>query len=187
MAEPFVETSARSWAESDIDRLIDSGEVELQEDQGDRPGPIVIGLAVAAPVSVSADPAAQTDAPAEADGPSDPEAPADSGAAESADPPDGSSGDADAPAPEARVAVIGDSDFAANFGLGIQGNRDLFLNTVNWLAQQENLVAIRPREPEDRRITLTLDQQQRIFWLSILFLPGVILGAGVYSWWQRRD
>ena len=187
MAEPFVETSARSWAESDIDRLIDGGEVELQEDQGDRPGPIVIGLAVAAPVSVSTDPAAQTDAPAEADGPSDSEAPADSGAAESANPPDGSSGDADAPAREARVAVIGDSDFAANFGLGIQGNRDLFLNTVNWLAQQENLVAIRPREPEDRRITLTLDQQQRILWLSILFLPGVVFGAGVYSWWQRRD
>ena len=49
------------------------------------------------------------------------------------------------------MVVIGDSDFAANSVLGVQGNRDLFLNTVNWLAQQENLIAIRPREPEDRR------------------------------------
>ena len=43
--------------------------------------------------------------------------------------------------------VIGDSDFAANAGLGIQGNRDLFMNTVGWLSQQENLISIRPRKP----------------------------------------
>ena len=179
MAEPFVETSARSWAESDIDRLTGSGEVELQEDQGDRSGPIVIGLAVTAPVSVdaAADPTQEAGTPAATEGPAEAAPPENPGA----------DSDADAPAPETRVAVIGDSDFAANFGLGIQGNRDLFLNTVNWLAQQEDLVAIRPREPEDRRITLTLDQQQRIFWLSILFLPGAVLGTGVYSWWQRRD
>ena len=35
----------------------------------------------------------------------------------------------DAPKPETRVVVFGDSDFAANAGLGIQGNRDLFMNT----------------------------------------------------------
>ena len=60
-----------------------------------------------------------------------------------------------AASPRSRVAVIGDSDFAANYALGIQGNRDLFMNTVNWLAQQENLIAIRPREAADRRLTLT--------------------------------
>ena len=57
---------------------------------------------------------------------------------------------------------------------------------MNWLAQQENLIAIRPRAPEDRRITLTADQQVRINWLALLMIPGVILGTGVYSWWQRR-
>ena len=36
-------------------------------------------------------------------------------------------------------------------GSAFQGNRDLFLNTVNWLAQQENLISIRPRDPQDRR------------------------------------
>ena len=43
-------------------------------------------------------------------------------------------------------SVFGDSDFVTNGYLGIPGNRDLFLNTVNWLAQQENLISIRPRE-----------------------------------------
>ena len=50
---------------------------------------------------------------------------------------------------ETRVVAIGDSDFASNAALGVQGNRNLFLNTINWLVQQENLISIRP--PRSRR------------------------------------
>ena len=81
---------------------------------------------------------------------------------------------------------FGDSDFAANNAIGIQGNQDLFLNSVNWLAQQENLIAIRPREAQDRRLTLTADQQQRIMLLTIFVIPGLVLAGGVYTWWKRR-
>ena len=88
--------------------------------------------------------------------------------------------------PETRIVVFGDSEFAANGFLGMQGNRDLFLNTINWLAQQENLISIRPKDPEDRRITLTADQQTRIFYLTVLIVPGLILLAGVQAWWRRR-
>jgi ABC-type uncharacterized transport system involved in gliding motility auxiliary subunit len=88
--------------------------------------------------------------------------------------------------PETRIVVFGDSDFASNGWLGIQGNRDLFMNAVNWLAQQENLISIRPRDPEDRRITLTADQQERIFWLTVFIIPGLILLGGVHTWWRRR-
>jgi ABC-type uncharacterized transport system involved in gliding motility auxiliary subunit len=87
---------------------------------------------------------------------------------------------------ESRLVAFGDSDFASNAALGVQGNRDLFLNTVNWLAQQENLIAIRPRDPEDRRITLTADQERRIFYLTVLIVPGLVLLAGVQTWWRRR-
>ena len=93
---------------------------------------------------------------------------------------------ADAPRPETRVAVVGDSDFASNGVLGIQGNRDLFMNIVGWLSQQENLIAIRPKEAADRRITLTAAQQSNIIWLSLLIIPGLVFGTGVYSWWRRR-
>jgi ABC-type uncharacterized transport system involved in gliding motility auxiliary subunit len=95
--------------------------------------------------------------------------------------------DGDNPKPaETRLVAFGDSDFASNGALGVSGNRDLFLNTINWLAQQENLIAIRPRDPEDRRITLTADQERRIFYLTVLIIPGLVLLAGVQTWWRRR-
>ncbi|HVC19948.1 MAG TPA: DUF4350 domain-containing protein [Vicinamibacterales bacterium] len=93
---------------------------------------------------------------------------------------------ADAPKPETRVVVVGDSDFASNAALGIQGNRDLFLNIVDWLTQQEDLISIRPHPPGDRPVTLTAAQQINITWLALLIIPGFILGSGVYTWWRRR-
>ena len=163
IATTFIETSPRSWAESDLNELA-GGEVAMNPEAGDLQGPVSIGAAVSVPV----DRPDRGGEPAESDADPDP------------DP------DADTPPLQARVAVIGDSDFAGNGTIGIQGNRDLALNTINWLAQQENLIAIRPREPEDRRITLTADQQIRINWLSLLMIPGVVLGTGVYTWWRRR-
>jgi ABC-type uncharacterized transport system involved in gliding motility auxiliary subunit len=60
------------------------------------------------------------------------------------------------------------------------------MNTVNWLAQQESLIAIRPRDPSDRRLTLTANKTAAIFWLSLFVIPGAVLGAGAYTWWRRR-
>ena len=88
--------------------------------------------------------------------------------------------------PETRLVVVGDSDFASNSVAGMGGNRDMFLNIINWLAQQENQIAIRAKEPSDRRVTLTATQQQWIWLLSIFIIPGVVLGAGAYTWWRRR-
>jgi ABC-type uncharacterized transport system involved in gliding motility auxiliary subunit len=105
-----------------------------------------------------------------------------SSSSDTAKPSDGS----DAPKAETRVVVFGDSDFASNAALGIQGNRDLFLNTIGWLSQQENLISIRPKEADDRRLTMTAAQQANIAWLAMLIIPGGVLGAGVYTWWRRR-
>ena len=60
------------------------------------------------------------------------------------------------------------------------------MNTVSWLAQQENLISIRPREASDRRLTLTADQSARLILLAIFVMPGAILAMGVYTWWRRR-
>ena len=171
IAQSFIETGPQSWQEADIDSLV-TGQVELDEESGDRPGPVAIGMAVSAPAPAPAD------AP---DGAGEAGEEDDAAQGSPADAPDGESdpegGDDPAP-PETRLAVIGDSDFASNAVVGIQGNRDMFLNTVNWLAQQENLISIRAREPEDRRLTLTASAQRRIFWLSVLLLPAPSWASG---------
>ncbi len=100
-------------------------------------------------------------------------------------PPPGKPAD-DGPKTESRFVVFGDSDFASNLALGISGNRDLFVNAVSWLAQQENLIAIRPKDPEDQRLTMTESQQLRVLILALLVLPAVVFGSGVYAWWRRR-
>jgi ABC-type uncharacterized transport system involved in gliding motility auxiliary subunit len=87
---------------------------------------------------------------------------------------------------EARVAVVGDSDFASNYAINIQGNRDLFMNTIGWLTQQENLIAIRPKEAGDRRLTMTADQGRLVGWLALLLIPGAIFALGVHTWWRKR-
>ena len=93
---------------------------------------------------------------------------------------------ADAPKPEARVVVIGDSDFATNRTLGLQGNRELFLNISNWLAQQEDLIAIRPKDKAARPIALTADQGRTVWWFSLIIIPALLLLNGVRIWWTRR-
>jgi ABC-type uncharacterized transport system involved in gliding motility auxiliary subunit len=87
---------------------------------------------------------------------------------------------------ESRLVVFGDSDFVSNSAIGISGNGNLFMNAVNWLTQQENLIAIRPKDPSDQRLTMTENQQMRVLILSLLLIPGVIFGSGVYAWWRRR-
>lgn len=176
IGEVIVETGVRSWAEADPGQLA-AGEVTLDEDAGDVPGPVPIAAVVSQIVEEPA-PADTEEANTEndtADGDAD-DAGADEDAAEADDD----------PPPQTRLAVFGDSDFATNAAIGIQGNTDLILNTINWLAEQENLIAIRPREPEDRRITMTAGQQVRVYWLSMVLLPGLIAGVGVYTWWNRR-
>ena len=131
----------------------------MNADQGDKPGPVSIGAAVSAPA---------TDVPAPANDAK-------------------KAGGAEPPKPESRVVAIGDSDFVANYAIGIQGNRDLFMNSVSWLAQQENLIAIRPKDADDRRVTLTAQQQSMIFWLSLIGIPAIVLGAGMWTWSRRRQ
>ena len=92
----------------------------------------------------------------------------------------------DSKKPETRLVAFGDSDFASNSTAGLSGNRDLFMNTVNWLAQQEGLIAIRPREASDRRVTLTGRQQTGVLYLALLVIPGLVLAAGIFAWSRRR-
>ncbi len=86
----------------------------------------------------------------------------------------------------ARLVVIGDSDFAENQWLNLQRNGDLFFNTIDWLAQDENLISIRPKTQTARHITLTEGQMASLQWLELFFLPGLVVIVGMGIWWKRR-
>ena len=85
-----------------------------------------------------------------------------------------------------RVGVFGDSDFITNAYFNYQGNGDLFLNVINWLAEQGDLISIRAREPGDNRLSLTAQQSQVIFWIGVVLLPISILIAGIVIYVQRK-
>jgi ABC-type uncharacterized transport system involved in gliding motility auxiliary subunit len=87
---------------------------------------------------------------------------------------------------QGRFVVFGSSAWAANSFLNFNGNRDLALNTMNWLSSDEDLISIRPKEREDRRITMTQAQMSLVRITSQFILPLIVIFAGVSVWWKRR-
>ncbi|MEX2261018.1 MAG: GldG family protein [Bryobacteraceae bacterium] len=85
-----------------------------------------------------------------------------------------------------RFVVVGSSDWAANNIISFNGNRDLFMNMMNWLSSDEDLISIRPKEPEDRRLSLSRSQMSRIFYSSVIGLPLFVIVSGIMVWWRRR-
>lgn len=85
-----------------------------------------------------------------------------------------------------RFVVVGSSRWIDNSFLRFNGNRDLFLNMLNWLSSDEDLISIRPKETEDRRLSLTARQMMLVFYSSVVAIPLVILAAGFGVWWRRR-
>ncbi len=87
---------------------------------------------------------------------------------------------------EAHLTVIGDSDFASNKYFNFSGNGDLFLNVASFLVEEENLISIRPKERENRPLSLSSDQGMFILMLSVL-APALTVLFGVRTWWRRRS
>ena len=71
-----------------------------------------------------------------------------------------------------RLVVYGDSDFASNLYYQQAANGNLFMNTVTWLAQDENFISIRPKDPQDRRLTMTEAQGRMFSYVSVLLQIG---------------
>lgn len=90
------------------------------------------------------------------------------------------------PNSQGRFVVVGSSNWVANRFLGFNGNSDLALNTVNWLSSDEDLISIHPKPPDDRRITMTRAQLNRVRLSSQFGFPLVAIILGVGVWWKRR-
>jgi len=87
---------------------------------------------------------------------------------------------------QGRFVVVGSADWADNQYFNFNGNSDLALNAVNWLSSDEDLISIRPKPPEDRRITMTQRQFDAMLATAQFVLPLIVIVAGVGVWWKRR-
>jgi len=85
-----------------------------------------------------------------------------------------------------RLAVFADTDFAANSGLSqAPGNRPLFLNTVAWLAADEERIGI--ERPEDARpVAARPGAPLTTFLICVVGMPFLTIAAGGLVWWRRR-
>jgi ABC-type uncharacterized transport system involved in gliding motility auxiliary subunit len=158
----LVFTGNESWAETDLERLYRESKADYAEP--DVRGPVSVAVAGTLRLgsgSAAAAPVAQDEA-----------------------------GEGEAPAaasePEARIAVFGDSDFATNELIEAYRNRDLFVNTVNWLIGDVEAISIRPERSRASRFELSAEQFLSIRSLSLFVLPEAIAIAGVLVWWSRR-
>ncbi len=90
-------------------------------------------------------------------------------------------------ATQARIVVVGSSSWMANNIMSAPiGNRDLALNMMNWLTSDEDLISIRPKQPEDRRLNVTGNTMRVLFMTSVVLLPMIVIFSGVSVWWKRR-
>ncbi len=87
---------------------------------------------------------------------------------------------------QGRIVVVGTSLFVRNNYIRRGGNVDLFLNMLNWLSSDEDLISIRPRDPDNTPLNLTGADMSRLFFGTVVGIPLVIIIAGIRVWWKRR-
>ena len=155
-ATKLAQTSPLSWAQPDNGEL-KTGHLTLKEGTGVK-GPVPIAAAVTRKVDQASPPLVQASS---------------------------NKGDAK-PTAETRLVVFGDSDFLSNGYFNAPGNGDLALNVVAWLAEQEDLVSIRPKTSLPRILILSPAEGRFYFWSIVAFAPLMITVVGVGVWWRRK-
>jgi ABC-type uncharacterized transport system involved in gliding motility auxiliary subunit len=170
-ATTLFNTTANSFSTEELD--IQDGKLIRHPDQ-ERQGPIPIGVAATYTVPEGAGSSPETAEPDAAV--EDPDAvPADE-----QDPLEDEE-------KQGRIVVIGTSQLARNASIGLGGNVDLFLNMMNWLSSDEDLISIRPKEPDNTPLDVSASEMQRILLGTVFGLPLLIIVAGVRVWWMRRN
>lgn len=171
-------TSPNSWSE----RQLDQKEVTFDKDK-DMQGPV--SLAVVATVEVKETAKEESDTQSAEGKPEDakPEEPGEQEGPESEEAEEAPAVDSKK---EGRLAAFGDSDFASNRYYNLSGNGNFFLNTVNWLTEESDLISIQPRTSSPRTVQFTPSQGRMIFFVSVVILPLLVLALGVSVWMRRR-
>jgi len=90
-------------------------------------------------------------------------------------------------AKNARLVVVGDSDFATNAEFFNYGNGDLLINAIDWASRQEALISLTPKQSTPRFVAPPTTQAVGlIFLLTVIVIPGAVIASGIYVWLSRR-
>lgn len=87
---------------------------------------------------------------------------------------------------EQRIVVVGSGSFLANAYSGNGGNINLGVNMMNWLANEDKLIAIQPRATKDSLISLSKTKLSLISIGLVIVLPLLLMLVGGVLWWRRR-
>jgi len=170
--EALASTSPNAWGETDLD-LLQKGQAGFDEGK-DTAGPVSI-VVIAEIASQQKKGEAQGKGPAQ----------------ETPTPPDGSNSDDSDPSGDAGrkgyLIVAGDADFADNTYFGLSGNGDFFLNMVNFMGEDENLITIKPRQKTGTARLMTPGQAQTMFLTLLVFVPLTVVACGLLVYRVRRS
>lgn len=161
---------ARAWGETDLSLMKPEPGAEPRTpsfDEKDNRGPLTLGALLTIPVKAGA---STPEASPEAAGTPKPE-----GAAP------------DKKEQQAMVAVFGDADFMSNSNFFSSVNGDLFLNTLSYMAEESDLLAIRPREKGKQTLTMSGAQADLIFYVTLFFMPSIPMLLGFFTFFRKRN
>jgi ABC-type uncharacterized transport system involved in gliding motility auxiliary subunit len=112
--------------------------------------------------------------------------------AQSSEPPGAGKGPLSASNGNVRLVVIGDSDFGSDEFMRApdirMSNAHLFMNIVDWLAQDEALRPIRAKGVTQRPIVVKSPSTPVLVKTANMFgLPLAFIGYGLYRRWRRKN
>jgi ABC-type uncharacterized transport system involved in gliding motility auxiliary subunit len=164
-------TTPNSFATEELE--VNEGELTRNPDR-ERQGPIPVGVAAtyAVPEAASSSPDAADANSQDQEAGSDPAEQEDDPLADEEK--------------QGRVVVLGTSRLARNNFVSLGGNLDLFLNILSWLSSDEDLISIRPKQPDNTPLDVSAAEMQRILLGTVFGLPLLIVVAGIRVWWMRR-
>jgi len=189
---PLLLTNSESWAESNPEE-----QPLMYDEQSDRPGPLTLGVALSRPAEASN--SSQTEVEPSATPEASPTPQAQESASPQASPSPSpqeqqesfaklkNEAPAEGKESESRLVVLGNSNFAIDGLFEQQLNGDVFLNSISWLSKRDDqILSIRPKQEQNRRINLTPNQGWILGLTSLLIVPLVGFTAAGVMWWLRR-
>lgn len=187
-ATELIQTSDYAWAETDLDPATPKA-----PDEGQKRTPLAVAATITDPATIGVRTRPGDPAPVEA--------PADTDAGDTdalptvaldltagrpeMDPSKGVPANF-APKPGGRVVVFGDADFAGGSNLGEGNDKDLFINAIAWLSDEQSQLGEQEDETAKNKISLDAISGALLGLVALFLVPGTFAALGVAMMFRRR-